>query len=183
MALQSTDLFIVERSGVQYKMTANQIADFVGAVRDLTATTYSNMIAGTFTGGETAKQGDRVFIADASGDSSVDSGYAGYRIDSIGPITVTKMYEQESMDIVVTGGTTNLDYTPSAASGTITNDNGDNAVIPLADGTNAGLMSPAAFQNVHPPASAGLTSAANPVVINGGNQQVTFNITQLDSLP
>lgn len=183
MALQNTDLFIVERSGVQYKMTADQIADFVGAVRDLTATSYANMIAGTFVGGETEKVGDRVFIADASGDSEVDAGWAMYRIKTAGTITVDKIQEQEGLDLVITGGTTNLDYTPSPASGTITNDNGNNAVIPLADGTNAGLMPPAMFTASHPAASSGLTAAANPVVVNGGNQQITFNVTQLTALP
>lgn len=182
MALQNTDLFIVERSGVQYQMTATQIADFVGAVRDLTATSYANMLAGTFVGGDIAKVGDRVFIADASGDASVDSGYAGYRIDSIEPIAVTKIYEQESMDITVSAAT-NLGTTITAASITITNDNGTGAVIPLADGTNAGLMPPSAFTAIHNPASSGLTAATNPVVVNGGTQEITFNITQLDPLP
>lgn len=183
MALQATDLFIVERSGVQYQMTSAQIADFVGAVRDLTATSYSNMLAGTFVGGDSAKAGDRVFIADASGDPDVDAGYAGYRVNSISPIDVTKIYEQESMDVVVTGGTTNLSVTRNASSVVIENDNGDNATIPLADGTNAGLMPPAAFSNSHSPSSSGLTAATNPVVVNASSQEVTFNITQLDPLP
>ena len=37
MALQNSDLFIVERAGERYNMTADQIADFVGAVRDFSA--------------------------------------------------------------------------------------------------------------------------------------------------
>lgn len=178
MALQSTDLFIVERAGVQYQMTADQIADFVGAVRDFTAADITARDA--LTG---LNVGDRVFVTDATADAEVDSGWAVYRVQSTGPNVFEKIQEQESMDLVVTGGTTNLGYTASAASGTITNDNGDNAVIPLADGTNAGLMSPAAFNAVHPAASAGLTAQSNPVVVNGGNQQVTFNITQLTALP
>lgn len=38
---------------------------------------------------------------------------------------------------------TNLAYTASPTNGTITSDTGSDAVIPLADGTNAGLLSPA----------------------------------------
>ena len=47
---------------------------------------------------------------------------------------------------VPTGGAspaTNLDYTAAVNQGTVTSDTGTNAVIPLADGTNAGLFSAA----------------------------------------
>lgn len=39
-------------------------------------------------------------------------------------------------------GTTNLGYTPSPTNGTVTSSTGDDATIPLADGTNAGLFTP-----------------------------------------
>lgn len=38
---------------------------------------------------------------------------------------------------------TNLGYTPSPINGTITNDNGNTSIIPLANNVNAGLLSPA----------------------------------------
>lgn len=177
MALQTTDLFIVERSGVQYQMTANQIADFVGAVRDFTAVDIAGRNALT-----DVKVGDRVFVTDATADANVDSGWAIYRLSSESPNVYEKIQEQESMDIAVSA-VTNLGTTITAASITITNDTGSNAIIPLADGTNAGLMSPSAFSAIHNPASSGLTSGTNPVVVNGGTQEVTFNITQLDPLP
>lgn len=41
------------------------------------------------------------------------------------------------------GGATNLAYTASPTGGTVTSDTGTDATIPLADGTNAGLMTPA----------------------------------------
>ena len=41
------------------------------------------------------------------------------------------------------GGATNLTYTPSATGGTVVSDTGTDAALPLADGTNAGLMAPA----------------------------------------
>jgi len=40
------------------------------------------------------------------------------------------------------GGSTNLAYTASPTGGTVTSDTGTDATIPLADGTNAGLMTP-----------------------------------------
>lgn len=43
------------------------------------------------------------------------------------------------------GGVTNLGYTPSPTNGTVTSDTGDDAVIPLANATNAGLLKPAKF--------------------------------------
>ena len=40
-------------------------------------------------------------------------------------------------------GITNLAYTAGVSNGVVTSDSGDNATIPLADGTNAGLFSAA----------------------------------------
>lgn len=174
MALLDTDLFIVERSGVQYQMAADQIADFVGAVRDFTATDITARDA--LTG---LNAGDRVFVTDASSEADVDAGWAVYRYDGS---AFEKIQEQESMDLTISAST-NLGYTVSAASGTITNDTGTDAVIPLVDGTNAGLASPAMFTNSHVAATSGLTAATNPVNINAGTQVATFGITQLDALP
>ncbi len=175
MALQSTDLFIVERAGVQYQMDANQIADFVGAVRDYTVADIAARDALS-----NLKIGDRVFVTDASSEGDVDSGWAIYRVASIGPNVFEKIQEQESMDIVVSGAT-NLSITRDAVSVTVESDTGTNAVIPLADVTNAGLMSPSAFNNIHAPATTGLTAASNPINISG--QELTFGITQLTALP
>lgn len=41
------------------------------------------------------------------------------------------------------GGATNLAYAASPTGGTVTSDTGTDATLPLADGTNAGLMAPA----------------------------------------
>lgn len=64
----------------------------------------------------------------------------------------------ETVDIIVTpnlvtvninqitgggGGDTNLGYTPSPTNGIVTSDTGTDATIPLADATNAGLLTPA----------------------------------------
>ena len=53
-------------------------------------------------------------------------------------------------------GATNLAYTASPAGGTVTSDTGTDADLPLADGTNAGLMSPAQHSKL-----AGLPSSAD----------------------
>jgi hypothetical protein len=182
MALTSTDLFLVERAGVQYKMTSDQIATFVGAVKDITATSYANMLAGTFVGGVVAKTGDRVFISDATGDTTVTTGWAIYRITSISPVVAVKIQEQESMDLTI-NAVTNLSATISASSIIIVSDTGTDATIPLATGTNAGLASPSMFTNEHVKAVAGLTTASNPVNVNSSTQAITFGITQLSALP
>jgi len=176
MGLINSDLFMVERSGVQYKMTAEEIANFVGAVRDFTASTITARDAIT---GLTV--GDRVFVTDASSDSTVTANWAVYRVQSLAPTVFEKIQEQESMDLVISA-TTDLAYTASAGSGVVTSNTGTDATIPLADGTNAGLMPPAMFTNSHPEATAGLTAGTNPVNITAG-QVVTFGVTQLTALP
>jgi hypothetical protein len=51
---------------------------------------------------------------------------------------------QAAIDAIVTAsGATNLTYTASPTQGTVNSDTGTNAVIPLANNTNAGLLSPA----------------------------------------
>lgn len=173
--LQNTDLFIVERAGVQYHMTADRIADFVGAVRDFTTANITSRDALT-----DLKVGDRVFVTDASSEADVDSGWAIYRLATIGPNTFEKIQEQESLDLMIVTEA-NLSVSTSPANIVINNDNGTSATIPLADSTNAGLMSPAAFDNIHVEVTTGLTSASNPIVVTG--QELNFSITQLTPLP
>lgn len=181
--LQNTDLFIVERGGLQYRMTADEVAQFVGAIKDYTAATIPARDAGTLIpSGVPIKAGDRIFVTDATADATVDAGWAVYRVVSISPDVFEKIQEQESLDLVITAAT-DLSYTPSPGQGTVVSSTGNDAVIPLADATNAGLMSPGAFNNIHVPALAGLTAATNPVNVNGANQQITFGIAQLTPLP
>jgi len=176
MALQNADLFVVERSGTQFKMTADEIADFVGAVRDFTAADITARDALT-----NLAVGDRVFVTDASSEADVDSGWAIYRLASTGPDVFEKIQEQESMDVTVVANV-DLAYTPAPGQGTVTNSAGTNAVIPSVDGTNAGLATPSMFTNNHAAASAALTAGTNPVTVDG-SQQVGFDIAQLDALP
>ena len=61
-------------------------------------------------------------------------------------------------------GGVDLDYTPAADKGTITNTNGDNAEIPLANETNAGLLGPDDFKKLQdlPEMIAGDSQPSNP---------------------
>ena len=175
MALQDTDLLLVERGGVKYHMTADQIADFLGAVNDFSVALYSDL--GSVTD---VKVGDRIFVADATGDPNVASGWAIYRVSSVGPVTHDKVQEQESLDVTVV---VNLGYTASTSSGTVTSSAGTDATIPAVDGTNAGLATPAMFNNSHVPAVAAGTPTTNPVTVNAATQELDLNIGQLLALP
>lgn len=175
MALQNTDLLLVERSGVKYQMTADQLADFLGAVKDYSVSDIAARDALT-----DLKVGDRVFVADATADATVEIGWAIYRVNAVGPITYGKIQEQESLDVVV--GNSDLGYTASATEGVVTNSNGTSATIPAVTITNAGLATPAMLAASHQPATATGTSATNPIVI-GANQELSFSIGNLTTLP
>jgi len=60
-------------------------------------------------------------------------------------ITLTAVAGTDTITIDSAGGagTTNLAYTAAPTTGTVTSSTGTDATIPLADGTNAGLMTPA----------------------------------------
>lgn len=91
----------------------------------------------------------------------------------------------ETVDIIVTpnlvtvninqitgggGGDTNLGYTPSPTNGIVTSDTGTDATIPLADATNAGLLTPAEK-----------TKIANSVPYSGATANVDLGEFELKS--
>jgi len=175
MALQNTDLLLVERGGQRYHMTASSLADFLGAVKDHSVATF-----GDLTSVSGAKIGDRVFVADATGDAEVDSGWAIYRVNAVTPtLAYDKVQEQECLDVT---DVVNLGYTPGATSGTITNSAGDTAVIPSVNATEAGLATPAMLNASHDAASAAGTATVNPITVNA-SQEIDFSIGQLLPLP
>lgn len=76
------------------------------------------------------------------------------------------------------GGATNLSYSASPTQGQVNSDTGSDAVLPLSDGTNAGLMSPAQHAKVaasiteladdpDPTLTADLTTAGNTIKSSG----------------
>jgi hypothetical protein len=72
------------------------------------------------------------------------------------------------------GGATNLGYTPSPTNGIVTSDTGTDATIPLADATNAGLLTPAEKTKI-----ANIPTATNQITNNGSDGVNPF-ITALD---
>lgn len=82
------------------------------------------------------------------------------------------------------GGATNLSYTPSPTDGTVNSDTGTDATIPLADGTNAGLLSPAMKTKVDGIASGatantGTVTTVSVVTANG----VTGSVANASTTP
>jgi hypothetical protein len=63
------------------------------------------------------------------------------------PVTASRTGNTVTVDVTGGGGggATNLAYNASPTNGVITSDTGTDATIPLADGTNAGLLAPAQF--------------------------------------
>lgn len=168
MALIDTDLLILERGGVLYKMTAGQIKTFV----------RSNYIAANIAARDALvlDVGDEVYVIDASGDPTVTSGGAKYIWDGT---AFLKIAEDESFDVTI--APTDLGYTPSPTNGLLTSSTGADATIPVVNSTNAGLATPAMFTNSHVAATSALTSSTNPITVTG--QAIGFSISQLAALP
>ena len=80
-----------------------------------------------------------------------DTAYQGAPPDlPDGAFAYAKLTAANTWSVMVGGGgggsgSTNLGYTASPLNGTVTSDTGTDATLPLADGTNAGLMTPADF--------------------------------------
>lgn len=95
---------------------------------------YANLISNNLTSSKT------IFLPNSPDNSvlatgiSVNGGSPVYA-DTSGVLNVT----------VSSGGATNLTYTASPTNGIVNSDTGTDATIPLADTTNAGLLSPADF--------------------------------------
>jgi len=193
MALQGSDNLVISRAGTIYRVPASDFLAYIQAnigsseynVADIAA---RNALTGITTG-------DRVYVADASADATVDSGWAIYAW--IGSAWL-KVAEQEGLDASGLGGA-DLSYTASPTQGIVTSSTGTDATIPAADGTNAGLMVPAQVTKVghltvtaatnldtirtasHAAATTAGTAATNPVTITG--QQIGFSIAGLTLAP
>jgi len=64
-------------------------------------------------------------------------------LETSGPATLDEENGVLNIPQYSGGGATNLGYTPSPTNGIVTSDTGEDATLPLADGTNAGLLTPA----------------------------------------
>jgi len=192
MALQGSDNFIIERGGTVYRTLGSDILAYVqsnigSSEYDVATIAERNALTGL-------SVGDRVFVADASTDSTVNSGWAIYIWRGS---AFTKVAEEEGLDIEIGG--TDLTYTAAATQGTVVSSSGDNAVIPAANGTNAGLMVPAQVTKVghltvteathldslrtasHAAVTLAGTTNTNPLTLSG--QALGFSISQLTEAP
>jgi hypothetical protein len=193
MAIQSSDNFLIDRGGTAFRALASDIRDYVeaeiGAVAeyDVANITARNALTGL-------NSGDRVFVVDATGDSTVTSGWAIYIWRGS---AFTKTAEQEGLDLAIGGA--DLSYTASPTQGVVVSSSGDDATLPAANGTNAGLMVPAQFTKLgnigisqpinidavaaeaHPAVTLAGTTTTNPLTLSG--QTVGFSISQLSLAP
>ena len=192
MALQGSDYFIIERGGSVYHTLGSDILAYIQANIGTTQFEVANIAARNALTGLTI--GDRVFVIDATGDATVTSGWAIYVWRGA---AFTKVAEQEGLDVVVGGA--NLSYTSSPTQGVVVSSTGDDAIIPAADGTNAGLMLPAQVTKlshvtvtqavdldaVEAASHAAVTLAGstntNPLTRSG--QALGFSISQLTAAP
>ncbi len=192
MPLQGSDYFIIERGGSVYHTLGSDILAYIQANIGSTQFEVPNITARNALTGLTV--GDRVFVIDATGDATVTSGWAIYVWRGS---AFTKIAEQEGLDVVVGGA--NLSYTPSPTQGVVVSSTGDDAIIPAANGTNAGLMVPAqvdklAHVSVSQPvdldametashAAVTLAGSTNTNPLTRSGQSLGFSISQLTAAP
>ena len=191
MAVQSSDFFVVERSGAMYHTLASDILAYIQANLGNTQYEVPNIAARNALTG--LSYGDKVFVVDASADATVTSGWALYRYITSG---WQKIAEQESLDIDLS---VNLNAIVTATNITVESSAGNNAVLPLANNTDAGLLAPAQntklgnlvvtqvtdLDDMRSKSHAAVTLAGNtntnPLTISG--QILGFSISQLTEAP
>lgn len=192
MALQGSDNLAIQRGGTMYRILGSDILDYVLANVGTTQYEVADIAARNALTNITL--GDRVFVVDASADATVDTGWAIYTWRGAG---WTKVAEEEGLDVVAGGA--NLTYTAAPTQGTVVSSSGTDAIIPAADGTNAGLMIPSQVTKVghlavtaatdldamrtasHAAATLAGTTNTNPLTISG--QVLGFSISQLTLAP
>lgn len=138
MALQGSDLFMISRAGTHYSLAGSEVLAYVRAnigtneyrVADITARNALN---------SQMSLGDSVLVDDATGDATVNTGWAIYQW--LASNTWMKVGEQEGLD--VSAGGANLAYTAGAGNGIVTSDSGSDATIPAVTASEAGLSLPA----------------------------------------
>jgi hypothetical protein len=193
MAIQSSDNFIIDRGGTAFRALASDLRDYVEAeIGTVAAYDVADIAARNALTG--LNPGDRVFVVDATGDSTIDSGWAIYVWRGS---AFTKTAEEEGLDVVAGGA--NLSYTASPTQGVVVSSSGSDATLPAANGTNAGLMVPSQFTKIgnigisepinidavaavaHPAVTLSGTTTTNPLTLTG--QTLGFSISQLSLAP
>lgn len=194
MPFLGSDAFMISRAGIHYKSSGADLLAYVASNLGTSEYKVADIAARNALTGLSI--GDRVMVDSAIADPTVSSGWAIYQW--LAANTWRKIAEQESLDITV-GGATNLTYSASPTNGVVISDTGNDATIPLADGTNAGLLTPAGFSKLgnltvtaatdldamraasHAPVTLAGTAATNPLTLTG--QQLSFSIANLATAP
>ena len=193
MAVQGSDYFIIERGGAVYHVLASDILAYVQSLIGTSEYDVPNIAARNAL--TNLSIGDRVYVVDATGDSTVNSGWAIYTYR--GSNSWTKVAEQEGLDVQVGG--TDLTYVATPTGGQINSSTGADATLPAANATNAGLMVPAQFTKLgyiavgsavdlnnlatasHAAATLAGNTNTNPLTLSG--QVLGFSISQLTAAP
>lgn len=193
MALTGSDHFAISRAGTLYKISGSDILAYIGA--NIGTSEYEVADIAARNALSNLSLGDRIFVTDATGDATVDAGWAIYVYRSVG--VYTKVAEEEGLDVVVGGA--NLTYTPGASDGIVVSSSGTDATIPGVTGSNAGLMLPAHKTKIdymtitaatdldairtasHAAVTTSGTGASNPITVSG--QVLSFSIAGLTSAP
>lgn len=193
MALQGSDLFVISRAGTVYSLPGSAILAYMQANLGTSEYEVANIAARNALGALSV--GDRVMVADATGDATVSTGWAIYVYR--GPATWTKVAEQEGLDVVVGG--TDLSIVVGASSININSSSGADVTVGAATASLAGLMLPAQFTKLsyvtvtantdldairnasHAAVTLGGSASTNPLTLTG--QQIGFSIANLTAAP
>lgn len=192
MALSGSDNLVIDRAGTLYRILGSDILSYVESQIGTSQYEVADIAARNSLSGLSV--GDRVFVVDASSDATVSTGWAIYVWRGS---AFTKMAEEEGLDVVA--GTSNLSYSAGASNGVIVNSTGTDATIPLADGTNAGLISASEKAKVglisitqasdidalesasHAAVTLSGSASTNPITLSG--QELGFSIANLTGAP
>lgn len=169
-ATEHDDNFTAIETAVNAKLDASDAS--VTNAREWTAPTVTQAEAEA--GIDTARKAWSVLrvwqaIAKALGGVSVSNTPAAGQV-----LTATSTSAAAWQDGAGGGGATNLGYSASATNGIVTNDTGTDATIPLGDGTNAGLLSPAQHAKL-----AGIGAGANVTSVAGKTGVVTLAVADV----
>lgn len=192
MALQGSDVFMIDRAGTNYKLPGSAILAYIQANVGTSEYEVATIAARNALSGVSV--GDRVFVVDATGDATVSSGWAIYVWRGA---AYTKVAEQEGLDVVVGG--TDLSIVTGASSININSSTGADVTIGAATASLAGLMLPAQFTKLanitvtqavdldaletasHAAVTAAGSATTNPITVTG--QVLGFSIANLTTAP
>ena len=218
MGVVTSDIMALKRGSTHYRTTAGEVAALFPRQDNLTSSSTTDAL--TANQGRILKNlidglGDIIPVADITARNALtgldpgdlihvindgDSKWARYQVTSTTDGTWSGSTTVKTGDQDWTGiSATNLGYTASPTDGTVTNTGGTSATLPLATGTNAGLLAPAAFTKLgfiaitqavdldaletasHAAATLAGLAATNPLTLSG--QQLGYDIGQLTAAP